>query len=124
VARLAQRAGFNFPATLPLPEQLVEVQKAMKAGDARARAIYDAIGICFGYAIAHYADFYEIRNLLVLGRVTSGAGGELILERAMDVLRAEFPALAGRIQLRTPDEKNKRHGQATAAASLPALPKK
>ena len=36
-------------------------------------------------------------------------------------LRAEFPALAESIQLRTPDEKNKRHGQATAAASLPAL---
>ncbi len=124
VGRLAQRAGFNFPATLPLPEQLIEVQHAMKAGDARARAIYDAIGICFGYAIAHYADFYEVRNLLVLGRVTSGAGGELILERAMDVLRAEFPALAERIQLRTPDEKNKRHGQATAAASLPAIAKK
>jgi predicted NBD/HSP70 family sugar kinase len=105
VARLAKRAGFDFPATLPLPEQLVEVQKAMKARDPRARAIYDAIGICFGYAIAHYADFYEIRNLLVLGRVTSGAGGDLILERAMDVLRAEFPTLAARIQLRTPTRK-------------------
>ena len=121
VGRLAQRAGFTFPATLPLPEQLIEVQHAMKAGDARARAIYESIGVCFGYAIAHYADFYEVRNLLVLGRVTSGEGGELILERARAVLQADFPALAETIQLRTPDEKNKRHGQATAAASLPAL---
>lgn len=121
VGRLAKRAGFAFPATLPLPEQLIEVQHAMKARDARARAIYDSIGVCFGYAIAHYADFYEVRNLLVLGRVTSGEGGEIILERAMAVLRAEFPVLAETIQLRTPDEKNKRHGQATAAASLPAL---
>jgi hypothetical protein len=38
------------------------------------------------------------------------------------VLRDEFPALAEKIKLRTPDEKSKRHGQATAAASLPALP--
>lgn len=121
VGRLAQRAGFGFPATLPLPEQLVEVQQAMARGDDRARRIYDSIGVCFGYAIAHYASFYEIRNLLVLGRVTSGAGGELILARATDVLRAEFPALAESVRLRTPDEKNKRHGQATAAASLPAL---
>jgi len=121
VGRLAKRAGFEFPAAMALPEQLIEVQHAMKAGDARARAIYDSIGVCFGYAIAHYADFYEVRNLLVLGRVTSGEGGELILTRAMDVLKAEFPALAESIQLRTPDEKNKRHGQATAAASLPAL---
>ena len=121
VGRLAKRAGFDFPAPLPLPEQLIEVQHAMKAGDARARAIYESIGVCFGYAIAHYAEFYEVRNLLVLGRVTSGEGGEVILERARAVLRAEFPTLAETIQLRTPDEKNKRHGQATAAASLPAL---
>lgn len=121
VGRLAARAGFDFPATLPLPEQLIEVQKAMQAGDTRARAIYETIGVCFGYAIAHYADFYEVRNLLVLGRVTSGEGGEIILARAEAVLREEFPALAATIRLRTPDEKNKRHGQATAAASLPAL---
>ena len=121
VGRLARRGGFEFPATLGLPEQLIEVQKAMQAGDARARAIYETIGICFGYAIAHYADFYEVRNLLVLGRVTSGEGGEVILERAGAVLRAEFPELAETIRLRTPDEKNKRHGQATAAASLPTL---
>ena len=120
VGRLAAKAGFGFPASLPLPEQLIEVQKAMKAGDARARAIYDTIGVCFGYAIAHYADFYDVRNLLILGRVTSGEGGELIIARAEDVLRAEFPALAETIRIRTPDEKNKRHGQATAAASLPA----
>lgn len=121
VGRLARRAGFEFPAALGLPEQLIEVQKAMQAGDARARAIYETIGVCFGYAIAHYADFYEVRNLLVLGRVTSGEGGEIILERAGAVLRAEFPELAETIRLRTPDEKNKRHGQATAAASLPTL---
>ena len=121
VARLAARAGFNFSPSMPLPEQLIEVQKAMQAGDSRARAIYDSIGVCFGYAIAHYAEFYDVRNLLVLGRVTSGAGGDLILARAGDVLRQEFPALAEKIRLRTPDEKNKRHGQATAAASLPVL---
>ncbi len=121
VGRLARKAGFDFPATLPLPEQLIAVQQALAAGDARARAIYETIGVCFGYAIAHYADFYEVRNLLVLGRVTSGEGGEIILDRAGAVLRAEFPTLAGSIRLRTPDERDKRHGQATAAASLPAL---
>jgi predicted NBD/HSP70 family sugar kinase len=121
VARLAANAGFDFESTLPLPERLLAVQAAMKSGDRRARAIYESIGVCFGYAIAHYAEFYEVRNLLVLGRVTSGEGGEVILERAAAVLRAEFPALAETVQLRTPDEKSKRHGQATAAASLPAL---
>src|SRR5688572_319076 len=121
VARLAANAGFEFEPTLPLPERLLAVQAAMKAGEKRARAIYESIGLCFGYTISHYAEFYDVRNLLVLGRVTSGEGGEVILERAAAVLRAEFPALAGTVQLRTPDEKSKRHGQATAAASLPAV---
>lgn len=121
VARLAPAAGFAFEASKPLPERLVAVQEAMAAGDARARGIYETIGVCFGYAIAHYADYYPIRNLLVLGRVTSGEGGQVILERAGHVLRSEFPDLADRIRLRTPDEKDKRHGQAIAAASLPRL---
>ena len=104
-------------------ERLVEVQTLMAAGDPRARKIYETIGICFGYAIAQYADFYDIRVLLILGRVTSGEGGEIIIAQAGEVLRAEFPALAESIKLRTPDEQDKRHGQAVAAASLPALRK-
>lgn len=122
VGRLAPLAGFTFAADIPLPERLIAVQEAMKAGNPRARQIYETIGDCFGYAIAHYADFYDVRNLLVLGRVSSGEGGEVILARATRVLRDEFPTLAEKIRLRTPDEKSKRHGQATAAASLPALP--
>lgn len=122
VARLAAAAGFAFPAELPLPERLVQVQAAMTAGDERAAAIYRSIGVMFGYAVAHYADFYELRHVLLLGRVTSGAGGNLLLEKAREVLRVEFPELADRIRLGMPDEKDKRHGQAIAAASLPALP--
>jgi predicted NBD/HSP70 family sugar kinase len=93
----------------------------MKSGDDRAARIYDSIGICFGYAIGHYADFFALKNVLILGRVTSGRGGEMILERAGEVLRAEFPALKN-LRLSTPDEHMKRHGQAVAAASLPAVP--
>jgi predicted NBD/HSP70 family sugar kinase len=121
VARLAPLAGLSFPKEMKFAEQLVEVQTLMAAGDARARKIYESVGVCFGYAIAHYADFYDIGTLLILGRVTSGEGGNLILEKAGDVLCAEFPSLAERIKLRTPDEKDKRHGQAVAAASLPKL---
>jgi predicted NBD/HSP70 family sugar kinase len=120
VARLAPAAGFEF-GDLPFPEQLVEVQQAMEKGHEGARKIYETIGVCYGYTIAHYADFYEIENLLILGRVTSGAGGELILEKGAEVLRDEFPELAEQIEMKTPDEKMKRHGQAVAAASLPAL---
>ncbi len=121
VARLAAAAGFAFPAEMGAADRLVEVQTRMAAGDERARAIYATIGACFGYAIAHYADYYDVRNLLVLGRVTSGEGGDLIIRTAEALLADEFPALAGRLRLRTPSESDKRHGQAIAAASLPAL---
>ena len=123
VARLAPLAGLEFPWEMKFADQLVGVQKLMAAGDERARKIYETIGVCFGYSIAHYAEFYDIRVLLILGRVTSGEGGEVIIQKAREVLRAEFPELAARISLRTPDEKDKRHGQAVAAASLPALRK-
>ena len=118
VSRLLPAAGIALPAEMPLAERLVEVQGLMKKGDPRARRIYDAIGIYLGYGIAHFADFYAIESVLVLGRVTSGAGGDRIVETANRVLRDEFPALAERISLRTPDETEKRHGQAIAAASL------
>ena len=118
VARLAPAAGFDFSG-MPFPEQLVQVQQAMKAGDPRAGEIYETIGCHFGYAIAHYADFYDIENLLILGRVTSGEGGQMIIDEAETVLAREFPEL--RIKLVVPDEKTKRHGQAVAAASLPPL---
>ena len=121
IARLAPAAGFAFPAAMPPPEQLIAVQTAMQSADPRARAIYETIGCYLGYTLAHYADFYELRNILILGRVTSGEGGRLIIDRATAVLRAEFPDLAARLALRTPGEQEKRHGQAIAAASLPAL---
>jgi predicted NBD/HSP70 family sugar kinase len=119
VGRLLAPAGISLPADIPLAVKLEQVQKLMAAGDARARRIYETIGVYFGYAIATYADFYEVRNLLVLGRVLTGAGGDLILATAGEVLRAEFPELAERLHFHIPDEKEKRHGQAIAAASLP-----
>ena len=121
VGRLLSPAGIDLPGDMPLPVKLEQVQKLMAAGDARARSIYETIGVYFGYNIATYADFYEVRNLLVLGRVLTGEGGDLILATAREVLRAEFPEVAERIRYHIPDEKEKRHGQAIAAASLPSL---
>jgi predicted NBD/HSP70 family sugar kinase len=121
VGRLLAPAGIDLPADMPLPVKLEHVQKLMAEGDARARKIYQTIGVCFGYTIATYADFYEVRNLLVLGRVMTGEGGDVILSEATKVLQSEFPEVAERIRFHIPDEKEKRHGQAIAAASLPAL---
>jgi predicted NBD/HSP70 family sugar kinase len=93
----------------------------MQQGDDRAALIYRTIGVWFGYAIAHYADFYDFDYLLIMGRVTSGPGGEMIMEESRRVLNKEFPEQSEKVKFHIPDEKEKRHGQAMAAASLPVL---
>ena len=95
--------------------------KKMKSGDGRAVKVYETIGVYLGYTVAHYAAMYDIKNLLVLGRVTSGDGGELIISKALEVLKDEFPELVKGLSLRTASERDKRCGQAVAAASLPSL---
>ena len=121
VGRLLPASGLEVEETLGLPEKLEAVQDHMNQGDERAAAIYKTIGTYFGYTIAHYKTLYEFRHLLVLGRVSSGEGGAIVLEEARRVLDVEFPDLSKKVQFQTPDEKTKRHGQAIAAASLPHL---
>ena len=106
-----------------LPERLKEVQALMAKGDARVAKIYETIGVYLGYTLAHYADFYDFRHALVLGRVTTGTGGDIVLTQAREVLKHEFPELAKKIALHVPDEKSRRVGQAVAAASLPEVKK-
>ena len=121
VGRLMPVAGIDAPADLGLPERLKIVQALRAEGDSRARQIYDTIGTYLGYGVAQFASFYDLRHVLVLGRVTSGPGGDDIVRGARQVLDVEFPELAGRIAFHVPDEHDKRHGQAIAAASLPAI---
>jgi len=121
VIRLAHAAGIELDAGQTPAEQLRHVQGLLAEGDERARRIFETIGVYLGYAVAHYADFYHFRHVLVLGRVTSGQGGLILLERARQALDEEFPDLAQRAALHLPDEAGRRVGQAVAAASLPAL---
>ena len=120
VVRLAPAAGIDLAKGHPA-EQLKFVQELHQQGDPRPARVFQTIGVYLGYALAHYAEMYDFRHLLVLGRVTSGAGGDLIVEKATEVLRADFPELAQRLSLHLPDEKSKRVGQAVAAASLPKV---
>ena len=121
VIKLAPFAGIEIDESLTLAEKLKFVQGLMKDGDPRAAAIYDTIGAYFGYAIAYYAEFYDIKHVLIMGRVTSGEGGVILLDRAQEVLNKEFPELAKKIQLHIPDENSRRVGQSVAAASLPKI---
>ena len=91
------------------------MQKARSENDPRASAVYRSVGVYLGYAIAHYADFYALENLL-LGRVSSGEGGNEIINEASRVLKEVFPEL--NVTIHIPDETFKRHGQAVIAASL------
>jgi len=121
VFRLAPRAGIQIPADISDAEKLAFVQQKLAAGHAGARQIWQSMGVFLGYGLAHYADFYEARHVLILGRCTSGEGGNIILENATRVLRDEFPELYARIQVQLPSEKSRRVGQSIAAASLPEL---
>ena len=121
VNKLLPAAKISLPAKMGLPERLKEVQTLMAAGDDRAVKIYQTIGVYLGYAMAHYADYYDFRHALILGRVTTGKGGDIVLARAREVLNQEFPAVGKKIELHVPDEKSRRVGQAVAAASLPEV---
>jgi predicted NBD/HSP70 family sugar kinase len=119
VNRLLAPASIEMPASMGVPERLEQVQALMRSGDERAARIYQTIGVYFGYALAHYANYYDIGTVLVMGRVTTGEGGEIILKVANEVLSREFPDL--NIDVRLPDEASRRVGQAAAAASLPKI---
>lgn len=121
VIKLAPFAGIDLDESLSPAEKLKVVQKAMADGNKNAADIYDTIGAYFGYAIAYYAEFYDIKHVLIMGRVTSGEGGVILLERAQEVLDKEFPELAKKIELHIPDESSRRVGQSVAAASLPKI---
>jgi len=121
VFRLAPKAGIEIPSELADADKLKFIQDKLEAGHEGALGIWQSMGIYLGYGLAHYADFYDIKHVLILGRCTSGRGGELLLEGARTVLRSEFPELLERIQLHLPDEKIRRIGQSVAAASLPSL---
>ena len=121
VIKLAPAAGIDLDPEMTPAEKLKVVQKLMAEGDERAAKIYDTIGCYFGYALGYYAEFYEMKHVLIMGRVTSGKGGEILLSRAQDVLDIEFPELAKTCKLHIPDESSRRVGQSVAAASLPEL---
>jgi predicted NBD/HSP70 family sugar kinase len=121
VFRLALRAGIAVPQDVTDAEKLKAVQAELEAGHAGAIDIWRSMGVYLGYGIAHYADFYALKHVLILGRCTSGSGGQIILDGANAVLNAVFPDLAARVNIQLPDEKSRRVGQSIAAASLPEI---
>ncbi|MFC1936669.1 ROK family protein [Chloroflexota bacterium] len=124
VFRLAPKVGISVPDNISDAQKLKHVQEKLEDGDDGVAQIWQSMGVYFGYTVAHYADFYKIKHVLILGRCTSGKGGTLILEKTKEVLQGEFPQLAAQINIQLPDEKSRRVGQSIAAASLPELKEK
>jgi predicted NBD/HSP70 family sugar kinase len=104
VIKLAPAAGIELDASATPAEKLKVVQKLMEAGDTRARAIYESIGCYLGHALAYYMEFYDMRHVLLMGRVMSGEGGGIILDVAGRVLQSEYPDCAAKLKLHLPDE--------------------
>ncbi len=120
VIRLAKKAGFQFKEGLQLGEKLKEIQNLDSTSELYQN-IFKTIGSYLGFGLAYYSEFYDIENVLLLGRVMSGDGGIIITNRAKETLKEYFPKLSKKITLHLPDEKTRRVGQSIAAASLVKL---
>ena len=121
VIKLAPRAGIELDEGDAPAQKLKAVQALMEAGDSRAEAVYRSIGVYLGHTLAFYHSFYGLKYVLLLGRVMSGKGGDIILDTCKAVLAEEYPEVADKIVPTLPDEKARRVGQSVAAASLPEL---
>lgn len=117
VIKLAKNAKYQFEEGLSPAEKLKVIQKELENGEKFAEQIFSDIGIYLGYTLPYYAMFYDIKHVMILGRVTSGKGGDIILATAKKVLEEEYPKLAN-INMFLPDENSRRVGQSVAAASL------
>merc|ERR1712203_683572 len=98
------------------------IQEAMKnpSKEPQAKLIYETCGVYLGYGLAQYCEFYKIDHVMILGRVSKGAGGDLMLAKAAEVLKTEFPELP-EIKFHTADDHFKAVGQCIAAAALPEI---
>jgi len=121
VVRLAEKAGLEVKQDLSIAEKLKVIQDFMEADESGATAVFRSIGAYFGHTIPLYDRFYKIEHILLMGRVTSGMGGTIIVDMANKVLKEEYPDVYAKVNVSIPDEKSRRVGQSIAAASLPPI---
>ncbi|NLG53462.1 MAG: ROK family protein [Clostridiales bacterium] len=120
VIKLAGYAGIDLSAHNTPAEKLKYIQSLMEKGNQTVKHIYESIGVYLGHTLAWYSVIYDIKHVLLLGRVMSGEGGNIILEKARHTIADEYPEYSG-IEIHLPDEASRRIGQSVAAASLPEV---
>jgi predicted NBD/HSP70 family sugar kinase len=97
------------------------VQKAMKDSPDKASELYKTCGVYLAAGLANYVDMgYVIDHVMILGRVSKGEGGDLMLKTASECLAADYPEVP-KIEFHTADDHFKAVGQCIAAAALPVL---
>ena len=121
VIKLAPVAGIELDENAAPAQKLKAVQQLMEAGDERAAKVYESIGIYLGHTLAYYHDMYGFSYVLLLGRVMSGKGGDLLMETCQRVLDEEYPEIVSKFKITLPDEYFRRVGQSMAVASLPEI---
>ena len=62
----------------------------MAKDDALATQIYEDIGVYLAHTIPFYAKFYDIKHMLLLGRVMGGKGGDIILATCKVVVETYY----------------------------------
>ena len=67
---------------------------------------------------AQYSEFYQIDHVMILGRVSKGAGGDLMMATAKKVLETEFPEIKRAPSLPPTAATHCRHKAAAAPAVL------
>ncbi len=117
VIKLANLGGFVFEEPTTPAQKLKVIQKLVEEGDELATQVFKDIGIYLANTLPFYAKFYDIKHVLLLGRVMGGKGGNIIFETCKEVLAKDFKEFAD-LDISLPDESSRRVGQSIAAASL------
>jgi len=116
VIKLAKNVGIELDENLTPGEKLKIVQGMLEKNAPEARKIFTSIGCYLGHALPYYHEFYKFKHVLLLGRVMSGEGGNIIAEAAKRVIEDEYPE--SKFNIHVPDEKSRRLGQSVTAASI------
>merc|ERR1711963_315094 len=102
--KLAAKAGVAVPENLVYPHpDMCTILHENPAQEPKVRKLYETVGVYLGYGLAQYCEFYKIDHVMILGRVSKGAGGDIMLNTAKKVLETEFPEYAT-MQFHTADD--------------------
>lgn len=117
--RLCEKAGIRFPEDNSDTDNIRALLIKAEQGEPRSKQVFQTMGVFLGHTLAFYHSFYHFDCVLLLGRVMSGAGGDMMFNAAQKVLAEEYPTVASSIMISLPDENDRRIVQSVAAASLP-----